>query len=638
MTVHTSDPAAKAASAIPLDLKTSTKPRTKGHPHPYLYGNFYPVFEETVEDEGIECQVMGTIPASLSNGQYVRTGPNPVNGPSDNDYHHWFDGAGMLHGVHFVADEHNKNNKTIRPRYINRFVRSEVYTKTNKHGQMTVSMGLLTGSGNALFTLLSLIWYQIKCMYYKLKNPGDGNTALTFTQSRLLALQEAGMPIEMEVPSLKTVGTYFFSERNEDKSLRPPRQKGVRPVVTAHPKIDPKTGEFIFFSWQVSFPHAVYSVISPGGKKLVWEQPIKGMKKTAMMHDFAVTPTHSIILHVPYLLDPVGNIKKGKPMLSFDNKEPTRFGIIPRYYDAEKHEVIWFESRASHIFHTANAWDETDAEGHVTAVCMTACRSERMISDVVQWQANKANADDFSGGKAEEELHTPYNLPGSGDYSAQDPDGTFLTLYRFDLKTREVQMTTLCSIATEFPVIHYDRYMQPNLRYVYGASIKESTRGVGLKIDGIVKTDVNAIIAKKQELEQMGKLKNAGGEGRWELGADALQEIEQTARQVHKFGPHMYGGEALFVPNKPRADGDGGEDLAEDDGHLLVYVYDERQLEDGVAKKEQWTELWIFDAKKIGQEIDPVAKVRIPRRIPYGFHGLWLSHEQIQENRRLNQK
>lgn len=54
------------------------------------------------------------------------------------------------------------------------------------------------------------------------------------------------------------------------------------------------TGEFIFFSWQSSFPHAVYSVVSPEGKKVVWEQPIAGMKKTGMMHDFAVTPTYSV--------------------------------------------------------------------------------------------------------------------------------------------------------------------------------------------------------------------------------------------------------------------------------------------------------------------------------------------------------
>ncbi|KAG0348478.1 hypothetical protein BG004_005090 [Podila humilis] len=606
---------AGGGSAIALDIKTVATPRTEVHPHPYLAGNFYPIFEETVGDDGIECQVIGTLPPSLAKGQYIRTGPNSVRVPNDTAYHHWFDGAGMLHGVYFVAEDGN-DASTIQPRYINRFVRSDVFTKTNLHGQMVVSLGQLQGPGSHIAAIASLVWFQLKAFFYGLKSIGDGNTALTFVQSRFLALQEAGLPIEATLPQLETVGSYFFEDSS---SLRKSSPKGVQPVVTAHPKI--------------MYPHAVYSVIAPDGKKTVWEQPIAGVNKTSMMHDFAVTPNYSIIIHVPFLLDPATNIKNGKPLLSFNKNEPTRFGVIPRYYDAKKDKVIWFTTRASHIFHTANAWEETDSEGNVVAVCMTAARSERIVSDIIVWQPAGPNA--YSGGKTTEELSKTYSPPGSGDYESQDPDGTYLTLYRFDLKTQQVQMTSLCTSSAEFPVINYGRYMQPDLKYVYGATIGQATPGVGVKIDGIVKTDVGAILARKQELERCGGLKNVGGEGQWELGTEALAEIEKTARQVHKFGPHMYGGEALFVPNSSMPD---GEPIAEDDGHLLVYVYDERQLDDGLAKKEQWTELWIFDAKKVDQDIGPVAKVRIPRRIPYGFHGLWVTKEQIAENQRMRKQ
>lgn len=85
------------SSAVPIDIKTNTKRRTKAHPHPYLADNFYPIFEETVGDEGIECQVVGTLPSSLSKGQYVRTGPNSIDVPSDTAYHHWFDGSGLFY-------------------------------------------------------------------------------------------------------------------------------------------------------------------------------------------------------------------------------------------------------------------------------------------------------------------------------------------------------------------------------------------------------------------------------------------------------------------------------------------------------------------------------------------------------------
>jgi carotenoid cleavage dioxygenase len=99
-------------SAIAPEIKVRTKERTEAHPHPYLRDNFYPVFEETVGDDGIECQVIGTIPESLRGSQYVRTGPNSLNVPKDGAHHHFFDGEGtrvfmlvMLYDVyHWITD------------------------------------------------------------------------------------------------------------------------------------------------------------------------------------------------------------------------------------------------------------------------------------------------------------------------------------------------------------------------------------------------------------------------------------------------------------------------------------------------------------------------------------------------------
>lgn len=82
-------------SEVAPDIKVRTKERTEAHPHPYLRGNFYPVFEETVGDDGIECQVIGTIPESLRGSQYVRTGPNSLNVPEDDAPYHFFEGEGM---------------------------------------------------------------------------------------------------------------------------------------------------------------------------------------------------------------------------------------------------------------------------------------------------------------------------------------------------------------------------------------------------------------------------------------------------------------------------------------------------------------------------------------------------------------
>ncbi|KAF9933404.1 hypothetical protein FBU30_005613 [Linnemannia zychae] len=604
-------------SVIPADVKVRTKERTSGHPHPYLNGNFYPVFEETVGDEGIECEVIGTIPEVLRGSQYIRTGPNTLNVPSDGAPHHFF--TGMLHGVYFESGSDSKG--PIRPRYMNRYVRSDFFKKQNKHGYLHAPLGIFMNPTSPLKFFIHFIWYYLKIFWYKATNVGDGNTALAYFGSRLLALQEAGKPVETAVPSLNTTGEYYFEEEGSTK-------KDKQAVVTAHPKIDPKTGEFIFFSYSLKKPCAFYSVISAEGKRKVWAQKIPLVKPT-MMHDFATTETYSIIVNCPMYLD-TNNVKNGQPLINFETNAKSRFGIIPRYFNASSDKIQWFESPTCHIFHTANAWDEKDKDGNIIAVCMTACRSNRFIKDINLFQPT--GPENYCGGKTEAERLIQYKAPGAGDYDNQDPDDSYLTLFRFDLRTGQTQLTTLSQTSAEFPVINFARYMQPDLQYVFTAST-EANPGVGAKFNGIIKTDVRAIIQKKNALAAANKLKtvNVGGDGGWEIGTENLAALQAQTSQAHRFGPHIYGNEAMFVANSPRAD---GQPLAEDDGFLLVYVYDERQMENGVPKDKarQVTELWIFDAKKIGQDIDPVAKVKIPRRVPYGFHGLHLTKEQIKEN------
>jgi carotenoid cleavage dioxygenase len=65
-------------------------------------------------------------------------------------------------------------------------------------------------------------------------------------------------------------------------------------------------------------------------------------------------------------------------------------------------------------------------------------------------------------------------------------------------------------------------------------------------------------------------------------------------------------GEAVFVPR--------AADAGEDEGYLLTFVYD--PAADG-------SELVILDAQQVSA--DPIARVRMPHRVPYGFHGNWVS-------------
>jgi carotenoid cleavage dioxygenase len=73
----------------------------------------------------------------------------------------------------------------------------------------------------------------------------------------------------------------------------------------------------------------------------------------------------------------------------------------------------------------------------------------------------------------------------------------------------------------------------------------------------------------------------------------------------HDLGPGRHGAEPYFVPRPGASD--------EDDGYLMSYVYDQGR---------DASELVILDARDPAR--DPLARVMLPGRVPYGFHGAWV--------------
>lgn len=79
------------------------------------------------------------------------------------------------------------------------------------------------------------------------------------------------------------------------------------------------------------------------------------------------------------------------------------------------------------------------------------------------------------------------------------------------------------------------------------------------------------------------------------------------------FGPGCFAGEPFFVakePNNPDAD--------EDDGYVVTYMHNENSGE---------SRFLVMDAKSPNLEI--VAAVKLPQRIPYGFHGLFVRESDL---------
>lgn len=83
-------------------------------------------------------------------------------------------------------------------------------------------------------------------------------------------------------------------------------------------------------------------------------------------------------------------------------------------------------------------------------------------------------------------------------------------------------------------------------------------------------------------------------------------DLDSQHVQMYSFGTGRYGGEGVFVP-RPGA-------TVEDDGWLMTFVHDEAQ---------DTSELVIVSTQTMTDEA--IARIRMPQRVPYGFHGTWVS-------------
>ncbi len=90
-----------------------------------------------------------------------------------------------------------------------------------------------------------------------------------------------------------------------------------------------------------------------------------------------------------------------------------------------------------------------------------------------------------------------------------------------------------------------------------------------------------------------------------EHNAIVRYDLDDDGSVAHDFGEDRIPGEPVFVPR------DGA--TREDDGYLLMYVYD---------KGADSSEFVVLDATEVAGA--PIARVPLPQRVPFGFHGSWI--------------
>ncbi|GKV27488.1 hypothetical protein SLEP1_g36659 [Rubroshorea leprosula] len=295
------------------------------YPQPlhYLSGNFAPVDETPPTTDLI---VKGYLPECL-NGEFVRVGPNPKFAPVAG--YHWFDGDGMVHGVRI------KDGKAT---YVSRFVTtSRLKQEEFFGGAKFMKIGDLKGLFGLLMVNMQMLRGKTKVLDLSY-GQGTGNTALIYHHGKLLALSEADKPYVLKVledGDLQTLGMMDYDKR-------------LGHSFTAHPKVDPVTGEMFTFGYSHTPPYITYRVISKDG---FMHDPVPiTISDPIMMHDFAITENYAIFMDLPLYFRPKDMVKEKKLIFTFDETKKARFGVLPRY---AKDDLLirWFELPNCFIFH-----------------------------------------------------------------------------------------------------------------------------------------------------------------------------------------------------------------------------------------------------------------------------------------------
>ena len=270
--------------------------------NPYLSGVHTPMREElTIED----LPVTGVIPPALE-GRYLRMGPNPRN-PNPAKYH-WFSGDGMIHGISI------ENGRALW--YRNRWIRSAAVSKAL--GERRVE-----GPRHVFDTV---------------------NTNVVRFAGKTLGVVEAGStPVEIG----ETLETLRYTDFGGT----------LHGSFTAHPHVDPLTGEMHGICYDVSRRGAIrYVVVKPDGK--VRREVKIPVKHGPMIHDSAFTQRFAIILDLPVTFSWMAAITGLTFPYRWKSSHAARVGLMPREGDAK--DIVWCPIDPCYVFHAVNSYDTAD--------------------------------------------------------------------------------------------------------------------------------------------------------------------------------------------------------------------------------------------------------------------------------------
>jgi carotenoid cleavage dioxygenase len=386
--------------------------------HPYRTGPWRPQTTEWDADD--LTAVEGEIPADLD-GVYLRNTENPLH-PALKAYHP-FDGDGMLHVVGF------RDGKAF---YRNRFVQTDGFLAENE-------------AGGPLWPGLAEPVSLAK------RDDGWGARGLMKDASSTDVIVHRGSALT----SFYQCGDLYRLDPYSGVTLGKAQWNGAFPFdwgVSAHPKVDDKTGELLFFNYSKQAPYMHYGVVDDNNDLVHYiDVPLPGPR---LPHDMAFTENYVILNDFPLFWDPE-LLERNAHVARFHRDMPSRFAIIPRRGNI----IQWFEAEPTFVLHFTNAYEDGD----------------EVVLDGF-FQGDPEPADNGMGNKWERAFR----------FLALDRMQARLHRWRFNMVTGHVVEEQLSDSITEFGMIN-SSYAGAPYRYTYAATGKPSW----FLFDGLVKHDLH---------------------------------------------------------------------------------------------------------------------------------------------------
>jgi carotenoid cleavage dioxygenase len=172
------------------------------------------------------------------------------------------------------------------------------------------------------------------------------NTATLAHGGKLFTLKEDGLPHQLDPNTLETIGPWNFNGDWKSETF------------TAHPKLDPLSGEMVAFGYEATglASDDLYICTIDGSGRVRHEVRVK-MPYVSMIHDIALTHRHVVIPFGGYVTS-ADRLRQGRIHWGWDDSKLSHIGVIPR--DGAAKDMRWFKGPLRCMMHTFNAYSHGD--------------------------------------------------------------------------------------------------------------------------------------------------------------------------------------------------------------------------------------------------------------------------------------